>query len=277
MIKTKIVLSTTFIYNYLRMKSALIGYTGFVGSNLATQNKFDDLYNSKNIQDIDGKSYDLVVCAGARAEKWRINQEADKDLAEIQMLIDHLKTINAKKLVLISTTDVYKNPVNVDEDDSIDTTGLHPYGLNRYYLEQFCHDNFDVLIIRLPGLFGPGLKKNVIYDLLNNNNVDCIHYAGSYQYYNLEHIWQDIQVALKHNLHLLNLATEPIRTDEIAKHCFSIKNFKNQPKDQTAGSYDMHSKHAKIYSGNTSYMYNKRQVLDEIKQYVISAQRDLDK
>ena len=34
------------------MKKALIGYTGFVGSNLQTQIKFDDFYNSKNIQDI---------------------------------------------------------------------------------------------------------------------------------------------------------------------------------------------------------------------------------
>lgn len=259
------------------MKSALIGYTGLVGSNIALQNNFDGLYNSKNIQDIDGKSYDLVVCAGARAEKWRINQEPEKDLAEVQKLMTHLRTVKAKKFVLISTIDVYKNPINVDEDDIIDTKGLHPYGSNRFYLEQFCRDNFDVLIIRLPGLFGPGLKKNIIYDLLHNNNVDRIHYAGSYQYYNLEHIWRDIQVALKHGFDLVNFATEPIRTDEIAEHCFDVKNFSNQPKDQLAGSYDMHTKYAKTYKGVTNYIYTKQEVLDEIKQYVVNVRRDLNK
>ena len=43
------------------MKKALIGYTGFVGSNLQAQIKFDDFYNSKNIQDIKDKEYDVVV------------------------------------------------------------------------------------------------------------------------------------------------------------------------------------------------------------------------
>jgi hypothetical protein len=37
------------------MATALIGYTGFIGSNLARQFDFDDFYNSKNIDDIAGK------------------------------------------------------------------------------------------------------------------------------------------------------------------------------------------------------------------------------
>lgn len=61
--------------------------------------------------------------------------------------------------MLISTVGVYKNPNGVDEDTPIDTDGLQPYGQNRYYLEQFIQDNFDVTIIRLSGLFGNGLKK----------------------------------------------------------------------------------------------------------------------
>lgn len=252
------------------MKTALIGYTGFVGSNLAAQYQFDDVYNSSNIQDIDGKVYDLVVSAGARAEKWRINQEPEKDLAEIQGLIDHLKTITTKQFVLISTVDVYKIPVEVDEDTPLDTTGLHAYGLNRIYLEQFARDQFDALIVRLPGLFGPGLKKNVIYDLLHDNNVDKIHHAGSFQYYNLQHLWQDIQTALSNDLKLVNFATEPVRTDEIAKYCFG-KDFTNEPEGVSAGSYDFHSKHAALFGGANGYLYSKQQELDDIKAYVESS------
>lgn len=257
------------------MKTALIGHTGFVGSNLATQNSFSDCYNTKNIDQIDGKSYDLVISAGARAEKWRINQEPEKDRAEIEDLIRHIETVKAKKLILISTVDVYKHPIAVDEDTSIDTKGLQAYGLNRYYLEQYCKDKFDTLIVRLPALFGRGLKKNVIYDLLHNNNVDRIHHDGSFQYYNLNNIWADIQTALSNNLQLVNFATEPVTTAEIAKKCFGLSNFDNEPEDVVAGSYDMHTRYAKIFNGQGFYIYNKQQVLEDIEDFVASQRKDL--
>ena len=117
------------------MRTALIGYTGFVGSNLALQYEFTDLYNSKNITDIAGKSYDLLICAGVKAQKWVANQQPEKDLADIQALIDQLSKAEIKQFVLISTIDVYPNPVNVDEDSLIDKTNHHPYCLNRLYLE----------------------------------------------------------------------------------------------------------------------------------------------
>lgn len=250
------------------MRTALIGYTGFVGSNLARQGSFDDQYNTSNINEIDGKSYDLIVSAGARAEKWRINQEPEKDLAEIDSLIEHLKTVQAKQFVLISTIDVYKNPNDVDENTPIDTAGLHAYGSNRYHLEQFCREKFDALIVRLPGLFGEGLKKNVIYDLLHDNNVDRIHHAGSFQYYNLDYIWKDIQVALDNGLKLVNFATEPVRTDEIAKYCFDMDNFNNEPEGINAGSYNMKTIHGDLYGNQSGYMYSKQQELDDIRSYV---------
>ncbi len=252
------------------LKTALIGYTGFVGSNIASQSHFDDQYNSSNIQDIEGKEYDLVVSAGARAEKWRINQEPEKDLAEIDGLIEHLKKMKTKKFVLISTVDVYKTTFNVDEDTPIDTDGLHAYGLNRYHLERFCADNLNSHILRLPGLFGPGLKKNVIYDLLNNNSVEKIHHAGSIQYYNLENIWKDIEIAMNNGIKLLNVATEPVRTDEIAKYCFGMKDFNNEPEGVSAASYDIHTKYANVFGGHGFYMYSKQQELDDIRDFVAS-------
>ena len=149
------------------MKSCLIGYTGFVGSNLDKQFKFDYKYNSKNIKDIQYKEFDLVICAGVRAQKWLANQYPEQDLKEIDSLIENLKTIKAKKFVLVSTIDIYKIPINVNENTRIETDNLHAYGKNRYYLEKWVMENFDdYLILRLPALFGQGLKKNFIYDLI---------------------------------------------------------------------------------------------------------------
>lgn len=249
------------------MKSALIGYTGFVGGNLEKQNQFDDLYNSKNIAEIRGKEYDLVVSAANRAEMWRINQEPEVDRAEIENYIDHIRNVKVRKFVLISTVGVYKNPNGANEDTTIETEGLTPYGINRYYLEQFCRENFDTTIIRLPGLFGEGLKKNVIFDLLNGNNIDRIHKDGVYQYYNLGNIWQDIQIALKNNLPLVNFATPPVSTEEVARECFGT-DFTNAPEDVKPAFWDMHSKYAELYSGEDNYLYTKQHELADIKTFV---------
>ena len=60
--------------------NALVGYTGFVGSNLYTAGHFDAVYNSKNI----GEAYDtkpeLLIYAGMRAEKYLANHVPEKDL-----------------------------------------------------------------------------------------------------------------------------------------------------------------------------------------------------
>lgn len=249
------------------MKTALIGYTGFVGGNIERQMHFDDLYNSKNIADIEGKEYDLVVSAANRAEMWRINQEPELDLAEINKFISHIGKATIKKLVLISTVGVYKNPNGSNEDTAIETEGLTPYGINRYHLEQFCSNNFDTSIVRLPGLFGPGLKKNVIFDLLKNNNVEKIHKDGVYQYYNLENIWHDIQTALQNNLSIVNFATPPLSTSEVAKTAFGI-DFTNEPAGVDPAFWDMHSKYAAIYNGVGNYLYTKEDELDQIKSFV---------
>lgn len=249
------------------MATALIGYTGFVGGNIAAAHEFDETYNSSNIGDIEGKEFDLVVSAANRAEMWRINQEPEKDLAEINEFIEHIKTIKAKKFVLISTVGIYKNPNGVDEDTPIDTDGLLPYGANRYHLEQFCRDTFDTTIVRLPGLFGQGLKKNVIYDLLYDNMVDKIHHAGSYQYYNLANLWKDINIALDNNLALVNMAVEPVTTKELAKVCFGM-DFTNEPEGITPAAWDMHSKYAEVFGGTPPYLYGRDQVLADIAAFV---------
>ena len=150
------------------MKKALVGYTGFVGSNIAAAGDFDALYNSKNIEEAYDTCPDLLVYAGLRAEKYLANNDPEKDMELILQAEQNITKINPKRLVLISTIDVFKNPINVDEMSNIETEGLHAYGYNRYQLELWVRDNYpDALIIRLPGLFGKNIKKNFIYDYIN--------------------------------------------------------------------------------------------------------------
>lgn len=147
---------------------ALVGYTGFVGSNIYAAGDFDAVYNSKNIEEAYGTTPDLLVYAGLRAEKYLANNAPEKDMEQIIQAQENIAKINPEKLVLISTIDVFKNPKDVDERTVIDTENLHPYGYNRYQLELWVRENYpDALIIRLPGLFGKNIKKNFIYDYIN--------------------------------------------------------------------------------------------------------------
>ena len=146
----------------------LVGYSGFVGSNLCIEEKFDGLYDSKNVQESYGLHPELLVYSGVPAQKFLANEFPEKDFEIIKGAINNIKSIKPKRIVLISTIDVYKNPINVDEDFEIDTNDLQPYGKNRYYLEEWVKNNFDeYLIVHLPGLYGKNIKKNFIYDLIH--------------------------------------------------------------------------------------------------------------
>jgi len=249
------------------MSTAIIGYTGFVGGNLINQTNFDYFYNSKNIEAIENQAFDLVVCAGVPAVKWLANKEPKQDLENIQRLINCLTKISAQKFILISTVDVYSRPIEVDEDTPISLKELHPYGKHRRELECFVRDNFDSLTIRLPGLFGRGLKKNVIYDLLNDNLLDRIHKDSVFQFYSLDRLWQDIESALSHQLNLVNFATEPTTVAEVALEAFG-RDFTNQSPTQIP-RYDMRTRYARLIRGrNSPYLSDKQEVLQELKQFV---------
>lgn len=148
--------------------NALVGYTGFVGSNIFDAGKIDAAYNSKNIEEAFGTHPDTLIFAGLRAEKFLANKDPQSDLSLVEQAQENITKIAPKKLVLISTIDVFKDPKNVDEESVIDTNDLCAYGYNRYLLENFVREKYpDALIIRLPGLFGKNIKKNFIYDLIH--------------------------------------------------------------------------------------------------------------
>ncbi|WP_374009006.1 hypothetical protein [Leifsonia sp. LS-T14] len=249
---------------------ALVGATGFVGGNLMRSHAFTDAFSSANIADMEGRDYDLVVFSAARAEKWRINQDPEADLVHIRELERILTTFRTRRLVLVSTVDVYGHPVGVDELTPVPEPGLHPYGAHRLELEEFARGRFDdVLVARLPGLFGPGIKKNVIYDLLHDNGLDRVDRRGSFQYYDLTRLWDDLQVALQHRLTLLNLATEPVTTEVVARECFGVE-FANELPSSPPGRYDMRTIHAGAFGRTGPYLYSADEILAALREFVSS-------
>lgn len=248
------------------MADALIGYSGFVGSTLLRQRSFEGLFRANNVHEIEGQSFNLMVGAGAPAQKWIANKDPEGDALKIKGLIRHLQGVRSKTFVLISTVDVFKNPVAVDESSPVDEDGLHAYGLNRRALEKFVQGHFErSLIVRLPGLVGPGLRKNVIFDFLNDNNLATIDSRGVFQFYPMVNLWQDIQTALDAGLDLLHLTAEPISVADVSRLGFG-RRFE-QAVAPTAGRYDMRSRHAALFGGQGAYQYSARETVQAVRAY----------
>lgn len=251
------------------MRTALIGYTGFVGSTLDKALSPSHRYRSTNIDEMKGESFDHVICAGVQAMKWWANLHPEEDMAGIQRLLDVLATVKAERFTLVSTIDVYPSPRAVDENSAIEKAGHHAYGLHRLLVEEWIQDRFEkVCILRLPGLFGPGLKKNVIFDMMHDNGLEKVHPDGVFQYYDTRQLACDMEKAWEHGIGLLNLSSEPISTREIRDRFF--------PEKQLGGTgpapagYDMRSLQAAHWQGSHGYLYNKEQVISQMKNFLAS-------
>ena len=299
---------------------AIVGYTGFVGSNIYSAGDFDAAYNSKNITEAYGTCPDLLVYSGLRAEKYLANNAPEKDMELIYQAEENITKINPEKLVLISTIDVFKEPKGVDENSAIDTENLHAYGYNRYQLERWVREKYpDALIIRLPGLFGKNIKKNFIYDYINiipcmlkeekfrelaqqdpelekyyclqdngfyrvsvsdadremlKNKFRALGFSAlnftdsrsKYQFYNLERLWSDIQIALSNGVKLWHHATEPVSAGEVYKF-LTGKEFINELGGIPA-DYDYRTIYDDLFGGKGGYICGKETVMEDIKKFV---------
>ena len=233
---------------------ALIGHTGFVGSNLKRQTDFDEFYNSKNIEEICDKEFDLIVCSGVSSVKWKANKEPSKDFEQIQRLINNLNKTKFKKLILISTIAVYDNPAD------------NAYGQNRLFLETYLKNNFyNVNIVRLPSLFGVGLKKNAIFDLIHKKTDFLPHPSSFFQYYCLDNLWKDICIMQKNNIKVLNINSEPIKFSEILSMFESDYLCKDPNK---IVQENMLSEHAKHWGKNGLYLYDRKEILFKLEKFI---------
>jgi len=209
--------------------NALIGYSGFVGGNLIEHMlEYTEFYNSSNINEMKNKEYDIIYCTGVYAEKWRVNKYPEDDILNINKLKDVLKTVKCKKFILISTIDILDSSYSQYEIqlDIIDNKyAEHNYGRHRKSMEEWSQTIFKnhCYIFRLPALFGKGLKKNALYDLINNNNIHLLRSHWSFQWYNIEWLFNDINKYVSKDIQIVNLVTTPIKLGTIQKLFFPDK------------------------------------------------------
>lgn len=248
------------------MSVAVIGHTGFVGGHLARAEPGAECFNSKNIESIAGREYDRLLVAGMPGTKWLANAQPEPDRLAIERLARCLEQCRARQVVLLSTIDVYPGPYPCDEATPIDPDRQQPYGKHRLWLERRLAELFPaVTVIRLPGLFGSGLKKNPIFDLLNDHETHKIQSRGVQQYYPLARLQRDIAAAVASGRPLLNFATEPVSVAEVALEGLGLR-FDNDP-GTPAVRYDMRTLHADVFGATGHYMLSRDDVLGELRRF----------
>lgn len=253
------------------MRRALIGHTGLVGSNLLAAGGYTGTFNSANFQEMRGRHFDEVVCCGISATKWQANKDPAADLARIEALLDVLDTVEVGHFTLISTIDVYPDPAaRLDEEGLLVNADNHPYGRHRLLAERRIAARFPrCLIVRLPALFGPGLKKNIIFDLLNGNQLHAINPATAFQWYPLPRLPADLARARELQLDAVNLFTEPLPTRNILAELFHC--VETGPAVEPAPRYDMRTRHGPAFGGIPGYLMDRVAVLDALSAFVASA------
>jgi hypothetical protein len=243
----------------------LIGSSGLIGQTIQKFEKFDYGFNSKNIH-----TFESVVDDGCElfltclpATKWMVNKNLVEDFDNINSIIKTISKKSYSKITLISTIDIYNDsPIGVDETYK-PNIGKLSYGSNRYIFELLIREYVktdDLKIFRLPALFNNLIKKNVLYDLINGNNIDQINKNSTYQWYNLDNLSNDVNYFSEKysNEMVFNLFTEPIHTTDIIE---LFPHYIDKVNSGNTVEYDYKTK----FGG---YVDTRDNVLNEIKELI---------
>jgi hypothetical protein len=297
-----------------RSDIGILGQSGFVGSTLARALPDASGFNSRTVKHAENQRFDTLYCAAAPGSMFEANKYPDRDAERIDALIASLSRMQASRFVLISTIAVLDRFDGGYTETASNFQETVAYGVNRRRLEQACQAHFPrCLVVRLPALFGPGLMKNFIFDLINPmptmlntagyeklaaqlpaslvpaldsiysisdalgmyvidraalaklpervaltaeaddlgiNAVMFHNRETTYQFYEMDRLKGDIDLALNAGLDVLHLAPEPIKTSDV------YRSLLQNEMPETAGKLhkeDMRTQHAELFGQNGHY------------------------
>ncbi len=235
----------------------LIGATGFIGSNFTRLHPevfpiTRDFLSSSDVLELD----ELIIAAPS-AKKYEINQAPLDDRTNIERLMFQIsKNLIFTEVTLFSSVDVYRNTVDVDEESEIllDVS----YGGNRGFFETHLREMYpNIRIRRLPGLFGPNLKKNLIFDLVNKREDQILKYSNKSTFQFIE-VCKAISISMSaeyKNRFVLNVVPPPLKVS-------SFSDF-NDANGSKVFEYNVRTKHAP-----SGYFLDSKQALEEIKDFM---------
>jgi hypothetical protein len=246
------------------MTGCLIGSSGFVGSNYLAL--FPDVRNitREELYSDRGKiECESLVISAPTAEKWQVNKSPNQDRWACEELVKGiLKNVLAKRVMLFSTIDIYgKDGFPTEKDEP---TPSSPYGSNRLWFAREIENSFEhTFVARLPGLFGTGLKKNVLFDILHGR----AHLLGKVNP-NSTFQWMEVKTAILHSRNfwesgekVVNVVSEPLPVRDIPLPGDWQKYMKS-------GNPEIHY-NIRTTKSASGYFLSQAQVVDSIKEWLV--------
>jgi len=140
------------------MNVLILGYTGFIGSAIFVN--VQEKYTCVGMRSIDAplaNRFDVVInCAGFSRVYAAENDPADMRKSE-EAIFEKIKLLTFDKLIHISTSHIDSHPKSKYSMIKLEIE-------NR--LRNLCANSLSIL--RVSGVIGKGLKKNVVFDLLHD-------------------------------------------------------------------------------------------------------------
>jgi hypothetical protein len=219
---------------------AIVG-EGLIGKRLAKFANPTHTFNSKTLLDLPMNDYDTVYVAAPSGNRIWASENPRFDQASTGLLIRNLLVTRCNRIVLMSTGDTQVRP----------DTG---YGKNRLELETAVRGRFsNHYIIRLPGLIGKDITKNILYDIKHKTEwVDKINGAVKQQWYLLDDLKYDVPKIINGDTRVVNLGSEPILNQDIVDK-FAQSTTVSQPDIE----YNLQP-----------YKYTKEEIFDHISLYM---------
>ena len=196
----------------MKMKIILIGYKGFIGSNLhallnvkgldvsvySSTEINDDINNNLNSRVSFSKFLSLfeksvvINCAGnGNVQNSILNPTPDFD-ANVRFTQFILETIRISKkkstYIHLSSAAVYGNPKTLPIMEDSELKPISPYGFHKVLSENLCKqyaELYDIqsIVLRPFSVYGPGLRKQLIWDVHEKfyrlENEETIEFFGT--------------------------------------------------------------------------------------------------
>jgi len=225
--------------------TAIIGCRGTIGNLISGSFQEAELYHSENIETIQDRSFDLVICAAPTGNRRWANLNANHDHINVLKLIGCIDRVCIGCFVLIGTIDTV-----IPEST--------PYGQNRKTLETFVKQRYPRNhVIRLGSLIHQSIKKNVLHDLKYQCHLDSVNPSTALQWSILDDLVPCIQNAIGGDSSDQCMISEPVSVGDIVDEFFPDLKSKIGSDPAPAMSYNI-----------MPYRYNREDIFHAIRSYL---------